>query len=289
MQCPRRAQRQSLSRRSGAAAQADPLSPGTQVPGLFLCPIPHMHADLERLIALQKLDTAAHDADRRIAEEPERPKALDARMDAAEEGVARAKEQLTENQNARRAVEKDVALHQGRLSKFREQAMAVKTNQEYHAIQHEISFAQNEIKKHEDTLLELMMGADDLTAAAKRADAALATEQKAVDAEKKALAGELAELKQKTAKLREERAAVVAALNPQALATFDLVSKRRNGVAIAEAKDGICTICHVRLRPQVFNTVLRNEQIIQCDSCQRILYSLKPLAPPVPPQVHPPV
>ena len=70
----------------------------------------------------------------------------------------------------------------------------------------------------------------------------------------------------------DERAAVVSLLAPTALSVFDLVSKRRNGVAMAEARDGICTICHVRLRPQVFNTVRRNDAVIQCDSCQRILY-----------------
>jgi predicted nucleic acid-binding Zn-ribbon protein len=47
------------------------------------------------------------------------------------------------------------------------------------------------------------------------------------------------------------------------------------------ARDGICTLCHVRLRPQVFNTILRNDQIIQCDSCQRILYFV-PAATAVP-------
>ena len=56
------------------------------------------------------------------------------------------------------------------------------------------------------------------------------------------------------------------------LSIFELVSRRRNGVAVAEARDGICTICHVRLRPQVFNNVRRNDAIIQCDSCNRILY-----------------
>jgi hypothetical protein len=50
-------------------------------------------------------------------------------------------------------------------------------------------------------------------------------------------------------------------------------------VAVAEARDGICTICHVRLRPQVFNTIRRNDQIIQCDSCQRILYFVPAAAP----------
>ena len=56
------------------------------------------------------------------------------------------------------------------------------------------------------------------------------------------------------------------------LAIYDTGYSRRQGIAAAEAKDGICTICHVRLRPQVFNEVRRNEAIVQCDSCQRILY-----------------
>jgi predicted nucleic acid-binding Zn-ribbon protein len=73
-------------------------------------------------------------------------------------------------------------------------------------------------------------------------------------------------------RIASERAGIVAAIDPQVLKIFELVSKRRNGVAVAEARDGICTICHVRLRPQVFNTVRRNEAITQCESCHRILY-----------------
>ena len=233
-----------------------------------------MNADLERIIALQKLVSAAHDAERRLADEPERARALEARLDAARGAVATAKERLAENQNARRGVEKDVALHQGRLSKFREQAMAVKTNQEYHAVQKEIGFAQGEIKTIEDRILELMVEADDLTSLVKLAETALASEQKAVEAERREMASELAGLRSSLERIATERAEVVRGLNPHALAVFELVSRRRNGVGVAQARDGICTVCHVRLRPQVFNNVLRNDQIIQCDSCQRILYSM---------------
>jgi predicted nucleic acid-binding Zn-ribbon protein len=235
-------------------------------------------ADLDRVIALQKLDSAAHDAQRRLADEPERMKALDARLESARQRVAAAKEQLAENQHARRAIEKDVAMHQGRLSKFREQAMAVKTNQEYHAIQKEIGYAQGEIKALEDKILERMLEADELTATVKRAEAELAAEQKAVDADRRAMTTEHAELNASLERISRERAAIVEAIDPQVLAIFELVSKRRNGVAVAEARDGICTICHVRLRPQVFNTVRRNDAITQCDSCQRILYFV-PAAP----------
>src|SRR3954471_6923434 len=164
-----------------------------------------MNADLEKLIALQRLDSAASDAHKKLADEPERLRALDARIDAGKQRVAAAKELLAANQVARREIEKEVAVHQGRLSKFREQAMAVKTNQEYHAIQHEIAFAQTEIKKREDQILELMLAADELSAQAKQAEAALAAEQKAVEADRKALTSEHQELQTMLARMAAER------------------------------------------------------------------------------------
>ena len=244
-----------------------------------------MNPDLERLIALQQLDTACRDAERRLAEAPERERSFDARLEAARGRLAAAKAQLADSQNARRAIEKDVAVHQGRLSKFRDQAMAVKTNQEYHAIQHEIAFAESQVKTLEDAILERMLEADDLTVAVKRADGELAAEQRAVEDERRAFAAELGDLRAFVERTAADRTAIAARVDPQVMAIFDLVSRRKNGVAMAEAKQGLCTICHVRLRPQVFNTVLRNEQILQCDSCQRILYyTPAPVAPADVPQ-----
>ncbi len=141
-------------------------------------------------------------------------------------------------------------------------------------MQKEIEYAQTEVKKLEDQVLERMVEGDDLAAAAKRAEAALAAEQKSVDADRKALGAEVAEQKASLEQAESPSAlAVVSSLNPQVLSLFEQVSRRRNGVAVAEARDGICTICHVRLRPQVFNTVLRGDEILQCDHCNRILFS----------------
>jgi len=243
----------------------------------LLVPTPVNH-DLQRLIALQRLDADIRDAERRITEEPARHQAFEARLEEHKTKLASAKQALADNQAARRTFEKDVAVHQGRLSKFREQAMAVKTNQEYHAIQHEIAFAESEIKSIEDKILEVMVAGDDLNAEAKQSELALASEQKAVEAERRALSAEIAALKTTVERLRGERAALASQVDPQHLATFEQVSSRRNGIGVAEARDGICTICHVRLRPQVFNTIRRNEDIMQCDSCKRILYYVPPVA-----------
>ena len=72
-----------------------------------------MHADLERLISLQRIDSAIHDAEHRLADEPARLKALDHRLEEARQQVSVAKERIAQNTAARREIEKDVALHQG--------------------------------------------------------------------------------------------------------------------------------------------------------------------------------
>jgi uncharacterized protein len=231
-----------------------------------------MHPDLERLIALQRLDTTADAARRKLADEPEHEKMLATRLEDATERVATAKERVAENQSARRAIEKDVAMHQGRLSKFRDTAMAVKTNVEFAAVQKEIAFAQGEIKSLEDKVLERMLEADELTTALKKAEADLAAEQKAADAGRRAMTTEHAELQASVDRIAAERAQLVGALDKSVFAMFEQVARKRNGIAVAEARDGVCTICHVRLRPQVFNTIRRNDSILQCDHCNRIMF-----------------
>ena len=67
-----------------------------------------------------------------------------------------------------------------------------------------------------------------------------------------------------------------ATLSPQDLATFETVFRARKGQALARLTDGLCEACRVRLRPHLNNLVRQGDQIIQCESCQRILYFIPP-------------
>ena len=66
------------------------------------------------------------------------------------------------------------------------------------------------------------------------------------------------------------------------MAIYLRVAHGRRGIALAEAKGGLCTVCHVRMRPQTFNEVRRNDGIHQCESCTRILYYVQPPAAAAP-------
>jgi predicted nucleic acid-binding Zn-ribbon protein len=231
-----------------------------------------MTPELERLIRLQQIDSFIESARRRVADHPSLVAALDTKLASSTQAVAAAKQQVAENRAARAAVEKDLAMIQGRLSKFRDQLMQVKTNKEYQAMQKEIEVAQHDVRRLEDKILERMLEADDLTAAVKKAEAGLAQDQSAIAKERTALEQETERLRGELDKVAAERADVVAQIPPPLLGTYDTLMKGRRGLAVVEARDYLCTACHVRLRPQVFNEIRRGDTIHQCGSCQRILY-----------------
>ncbi len=232
-----------------------------------------MLPDLERLIRLQQLDDFVERARRTIAEHPARVQGLDDRLNAARERVAATRQRVGEGQAARRAFEKDLAAVQARLSKFKDQLMAVKTNREYQAMQKEIEVAQQEVRGIEDRILERMVEADDLAAAVKQSESALAAAQRDIDRERREMEAEVARLQDELQRSGSQRDAILADISPAVLAIYQSVARKRRGIAVAEARNGLCTICQVRLRPQVFNDILRNDSIVQCDSCQRILYA----------------
>ena len=243
-----------------------------------------MSPELERLVQLQQLESAMAEARAHIAAHPQRLAEADAKLAEAERVVQEAAQRLKDAQKTRGDSEKDAAVYQGRLTKFKDQLSAVKTNREYQAMQHEIETAQKDLGAAEEKVLERMMEIDELTAEVKRAETALAAVKKTVDADKAALASELAADEKRLAEKTAERSALVAALEPRLMSLFEQVARVRKGVALSMAtRDGLCSICHVRMRPQVFQQVRQNDAVIQCDSCQRILYWVPPPAATPPP------
>ena len=227
---------------------------------------------LEALIALQALDSAADSARRRLTELPAAELAIAQRLDEAGAAVDAVKSRLQENQQARRVLDRDVSAVDVRLARFDDHKAAVKTNQEYTALLHEIATAKAEKDAIEDRILFLMEEADNLSAELKGAETALAQKKRDGDAERAALATEGRALETELKRLLDERTRRVAETTPAIFAKYDQLLKSRRGLAVVQMVGEICAACHVRLRPHVAQLIRRNEDIVQCESCQRILY-----------------
>jgi predicted nucleic acid-binding Zn-ribbon protein len=243
-----------------------------------------MLPDLERLIQLQDIESRAAVANKAIAEAPGRIAALDALLQSATAALAAAKQSLTDNQNARRSIDKDLIAAQQRHEKYKEQIMAVKTNEQLHAMQHQMKAVADEVGQHEERVLVNMMEADEINANIKKAEAALKAAQTKVAAERSAIESEAKTHQATVADCAGAREKLIASMdNKGAVETFQRIAKVR-GTAVARAEGERCTVCQVRLRPAVFTEVRKNDSLVQCDSCNRILF----FTPPSPAQPAPP-
>ena len=128
-------------------------------------------------------------------------------------------------------------------------------------MQHEIATAQSDLGAVEEKVLERMLEADAIAADVKRAEAALAARQKEIDAEKKELAEELASVEASLKQATEARAALIKDVEPRLIALFEQVAQGAQGRRdLCATRDGLCSLCHVRLRPPVFQQVRAERQ-----------------------------
>jgi len=221
---------------------------------------------------LQDIDNRVAEVTREVSSLPKHIAEIERKLESHERKLEADRAALTANQKDRKRLEGDIQVQQQKISKLRDQMLEAKTNEQYRAFQHEIEFCENEIRRAEDRILELMGESEPLERNVKTAEGALKQEKAQVEGEKQEArertAGDQRELDQ----LQAERKSISAQISPAVLSAYERVRKLRHGIAIAEAVDGRCSQCHMSLRLQFFQDLKRGEQVMHCESCSRILY-----------------
>ena len=215
---------------------------------------------------------------------PKRIRTADAKLSGAQKEVAAAKEALTASLKQRKTFEMDVEQWKERARKYRDQSGQVKTNEAYKALQHEITNAEAEVAKAEDRVLEHLMSAEALERRLKDAEAALKDAEQVVAAERKQIEAEQAARKKELEAARAEHAAALAPVPEDLRQHYLRLAKRHQGVALAEARDGQCRGCGMRVLPHIYQELCRagDETIFTCETCSLILYVAEASPAPAP-------
>jgi uncharacterized protein len=243
-----------------------------------------MHSAIPHLIELQRVDHLIGAVRAEIETFPKRVKEADAKLSGARAAVAAAKEGLVNSQKERKKFELDVQQWKDRAKKYRDQSGAVKTNEAYKALQHEIANAEAEVAKAEDAQLEVMMAGEEAERRVRHAEANLKEDETAVTKEKKEIEALQAEKKKLLESLIAERERALAPIPEDLRELYARIAKRHNGAGLAEARDGQCRGCGMRVLPHTLQELRRdpNEEIYRCESCGLILYTLEPVPLPDP-------
>jgi predicted nucleic acid-binding Zn-ribbon protein len=242
-----------------------------------------MHPAILRLVEVQRVDLriAALRAD--LDAFPKRIREIEAKLSAAQKEVSASREALTASLKARKTLELDVEQWKDRARKYRDQSAAIKTNEAYKALLHEIANAEAEVAKAEDRVLEHMMAAEEIDRRVKAADTSLKEAQKVLEAERKQIEADRIDRTKDLEEALAEREAALAPIPEDLHDQYLRVAKRHHGVALAEARNEQCLGCGMRVLPHVYQELRRaeDETIFHCETCGRILYLREP-APAAP-------
>src|ERR1043165_5474259 len=218
-----------------------------------------MRPDVENLIALQQADKEIHRLKDEIAGLPKVVAAIEAKLAGTKAALETAKGAAKADEANKRKYESAIQDLQGKISKYRDQSLAVKTNDQYKALLHEIQFAEQDIRANEDKILEVMMNVDNRDKEVKAAEAELKAETAEIEKEKNIAREKTAEDEKLLAEWNTKRDAARGGVAPDMLAHYDRVAKHR-GSGLAEVRDQKCMACQVMLRPQTYNEVRSGER-----------------------------
>lgn len=243
-----------------------------------------MHPAIPRLIDLQAVDHRIALVRAEMDSFPKRIREADAKLSGARAAVAAAKEGSVKGIAERKKLEFDVQQWKDRARKYRDQSAAVKTNEAYKALQHEIANAEAEVAKSEDLQLEVMMAGEEAERRVRKAEADLREAEQAVNAERKQIQSLNTEKKKELDTALAERERTIAPVPQDMRDLYERIAKRHHGTALAEARDGQCRGCGMRVLPHILQQLRQdaNEEVYRCESCGLILYSLEPIPAPNP-------
>jgi predicted nucleic acid-binding Zn-ribbon protein len=230
-------------------------------------------AELQKLIALQNLDTTIRKLEKDLEAIPERRAEIEGEFDQRAFEIRALETRRDEAKHARARLENEVVEQKGRVERADRNLMSSKKQDEYTAAIREADAARKLISTLETQILEQMEILEQAeTALTERAGeiASLNSDRelrlKSFDDETKVQAEQL-----KVG--RAERDQLFVNLPKSLSNLYTRISTRiRDGIAVAEARNGACTACFMALRPQIMAEVRRGGEIITCDNCNRILY-----------------
>jgi predicted nucleic acid-binding Zn-ribbon protein len=227
---------------------------------------------MEKLAVLQTLDIKIRGMQREKDEIPTRLAALEGDFKKEEEKVLGQKAELDRLLKDRRHKEKELEEEVERVKKAEARVFEIKTNKEYQAVLKEIEGAKKLNRQREEEILGILERFEELQKVARQGE-------KELEAKRKEYQQQLSELQERAAQFEQKMAAEVKkwderqrGIPPDLLSKYRMLLEKRQGIAVAPVSNGVCQACHMNLRPQLYIELQKQQTLILCPNCSRILF-----------------
>jgi len=233
-----------------------------------------MQEQIENLVKLQAVETERCRLIQLTRTLPAQIAEAQSALEAMQKQSSAASDALNREDSLRTKLDREVQQHRQKAIRYKAQQDSVTTTAQAAAIEHEFQFANSEIERLEAALALARKQVEDLAATLDKTREYVASQQKQIAEQQAVHASEREQLRK--------------LIDPDLLARFDRIAAQR-GTGIARVDNQQCMGCRMGVRPQVWNQ-LREGQLLNCDSCGRLLYWDPAMTPaPKPAQPDPAV
>jgi len=196
---------------------------------------------------------------------------LDTQIAKSLETFHQVKNQFETLEKSLRKAESDLKEKEDFLRKAENKMMEVKTNEEYQAAQRENETHLQAKVQLEESVLSLLTQLDEFKITLKDSESQHKKRADEFNQSKAKLQEEGRSIQKSYEELVQKRTSVLSQLDPEIQGLYEKSRAAVKGVPIALVESGLCSGCHVKVRPQLFNEVLGFKAVHRCPSCSRIL------------------
>jgi predicted CXXCH cytochrome family protein len=229
---------------------------------------------LEGLLVLQDRDVRRISLEAQLKAVPVDISLVEAAIAADRAAIEFAKTEVKELETKKKGIENEIGSAEAQLGKYKTQQMAVRKNDEYQALGHEIENVQKQIGELEGVELEVMYAIDEARKRFATAEAAMKQNIAGNEARIRMLHERGASLE---AELGAARGEVTSARGPvpeAMLQIYDRMSGRGMPVVVP-VRDGKCGGCHLKISSETESAIRGKAKAAEpalCDQCGRIVY-----------------
>lgn len=227
---------------------------------------------IHNLIELQKIDLQVRKLDDEIEQGNIELAKRQAKIETEWKAVADLELRAEACAKRRRELEAEIEDEYANVKDRQAKMMNVQTNREYQSLLKEIEDGKESNRQREDEVMLLTEEIESIQkklAEAKNLCAGEASLLKEETSRVEGLATKMSSEKGKIIKNRAEKAQLVAA---NILNRYELLRQKRNGLAIVGVVNGVCLGCNMNIPPQMFNNLLRQQEMLSCPICNRMMY-----------------
>lgn len=184
------------------------------------------------------------------------------------------KEQFEQGDRRRRELEATLADEGERIKDRQTKLMSIQTNREYQSILKEIEDTKTANQQREEELTLLLEQSELIQRKIDEIGKQCAEMEAQLEEETKRVAQQAAKLEADKGKITKVRDAQAKKVDSKYLNRYEMLRAKRNGLAVTGVTRGVCRGCNMNIPPQMFNRLLKEQELLTCPTCNRMMYHL---------------